>query len=84
MFGSIGVPELLIILAIVLLLFGVRRIPGIGKALGQTISGFRRGLREDDSELESERRDRSKALPQIESGQQRADMPATSRDTTRV
>ena len=45
MFGSLGVPELLIILAIVLLIFGYSRLPQLGKGLGQSIRNFRQGLR---------------------------------------
>jgi len=40
----LGTPELLIVLAIVLLLFGSRRIPELGKGLGQGIRSFKDGL----------------------------------------
>ena len=46
MFESLGAPELLIILVIVILLFGVGRIAGVGKELGSAISEFRKGLNE--------------------------------------
>jgi sec-independent protein translocase protein TatA len=45
MFGSLGITELLVILAVVVLLFGAKRIPEIGRALGQTIGAFRNGFR---------------------------------------
>jgi sec-independent protein translocase protein TatA len=53
MFREIGVPELLIILVIILLLFGVGRVSQIGKELGSAISSFRKGLSEggDDSKV---------------------------------
>ncbi len=57
MFGSLGVPELLIILAIVLLIFGYSRLPQLGKGLGQGIRNFRQGLR-GGSEAESTDHDR--------------------------
>jgi sec-independent protein translocase protein TatA len=38
---SIGIPELILILAIVLLLFGTSRLAGLGKGLGQAIRGFK-------------------------------------------
>ena len=57
MFGSLGVPELLIILAIVLLIFCYSRLPQLGKGLGQSIRNFRQGLR-GGNEAESADRDR--------------------------
>lgn len=47
--GSFGVPELLIILAIVVVLFGASRLAGIGKALGTGIRDFRQQVRDDDT-----------------------------------
>ncbi len=46
--GDIGVPELLIILAIAIILFGPARIGGVGKSLGEAIRGFRQAVRDDD------------------------------------
>jgi sec-independent protein translocase protein TatA len=48
MFDTIGVPELLIILVIVALVFGVGRVSSLGKELGTAVSEFRKGLRSDD------------------------------------
>ena len=42
---NIGWGELLVIFAIVLLLVGARRLPDIGRSLGQAIREFRRGLK---------------------------------------
>ncbi|MCS6805356.1 MAG: twin-arginine translocase TatA/TatE family subunit [Acidobacteriota bacterium] len=44
-----GFPELLIILVIVLLLFGARRLPEIGGSLGRAITEFKRGLHQEDN-----------------------------------
>ena len=41
MFGSIGLPEMLIILAIILLIFGANRLPDIGRGIGQGIKNFK-------------------------------------------
>ncbi len=49
MFG-LGMPELLIILLIALLIFGAARMPQIGKALGRTISEFKKGMKEGGEE----------------------------------
>jgi sec-independent protein translocase protein TatA len=45
--GDIGVPELLIILAIAIILFGPARIGNVGKSLGEAIRGFRQAGRDD-------------------------------------
>lgn len=46
--ADIGVPELLIILAIVIVLFGPSRLAGLGRSVGQGIREFRQGIREQD------------------------------------
>ena len=45
---QLGVPELLLILAVVVILFGVGRIGKIGKELGTGMREFRKGLQGDD------------------------------------
>ena len=50
---DIGIPELLIILVIVLVLFGPGRLAGAGGALGQAIREFRQGLQDEDENTES-------------------------------
>jgi len=46
MFGTLGVPELLLILAIVVVLFGANRLPQLGKGLGSAIRNFKEGMNE--------------------------------------
>lgn len=41
MFGSLGIPELLIILFIVILVFGASRLPELGKGIGKGIKNFK-------------------------------------------
>lgn len=55
--GTIGLPELLIVLVIVLLVFGVGRITKIGSELGKGISAFRQGVREGQEELKEEKKE---------------------------
>lgn len=43
---SLGLPELLIILVVVILLFGVGRVSRIGGELGSAVANFRKGLQE--------------------------------------
>jgi sec-independent protein translocase protein TatA len=45
---NIGLPELLIIFAIIVLLFGASRLPGLGKSVGQSVRGFKTGLSGED------------------------------------
>ena len=48
--GGIGVPELLIVLVIVLVLFGSTRLPKLAKSLGQASREFKKGIQEDEDE----------------------------------
>lgn len=54
MIGGLGWPELLLILAVVLLVFGVGRISKVGSELGKGISAFREGVKEGNEEPENE------------------------------
>ncbi len=45
--GKIGTSELLIVLAIVMVIFGPKALPKLGRSIGKTIGGFRKGLKED-------------------------------------
>ena len=46
MFGTIGVPELLVILLVALIIFGPKRLPDLGRALGKGLGEFRRATDE--------------------------------------
>ena len=52
---DLGVPELLIILAVVLLLFGSTRLPGLARALGESLKEFHRGAAPEGSAAEDPR-----------------------------
>lgn len=47
--GGIGVTELLVILVIVLLVFGSKKLSGLGKDLGGAIRDFRKSMKEDEA-----------------------------------
>ncbi|PIC70725.1 twin-arginine translocase TatA/TatE family subunit [Sporosarcina sp. P16b] len=56
--ASIGVPGLIIILVIILILFGPRKLPEIGSAVGKTLAEFKKAtndiLEEDDKDKKTE------------------------------
>jgi TatA/E family protein of Tat protein translocase len=54
MFGSIGMPELIIILVIALIIFGPRKLPELGKSLGRSINEFKRASTDLQNTLEQE------------------------------
>lgn len=49
---NLGMPEILVILLIALLLFGPKKLPELGRSLGQSIREFKRGAQEIREELE--------------------------------
>ena len=51
---SIGIPELLIILAVAVLLFGGKKIPEVAKGLGEGIKNFKNALKEEKKENKDE------------------------------
>jgi sec-independent protein translocase protein TatA len=46
--GRIGIPELLLIAAILVLVFGANRLPELGRSLGKTIRGFKDATKNHD------------------------------------
>ena len=54
MFGSIGMPEMIIILVIALIVFGPRKLPELGKSLGRSLNEFKKASNELRSTLEEE------------------------------
>jgi sec-independent protein translocase protein TatA len=66
MFGSIGMPELIIIFIIALIVFGPRKLPELGRSLGRGIAEFKKASNEFQRTLEEEIRieeQRSTAAP---------------------
>lgn len=68
---GLGVPELLIILAVALLIFGPKHLPKLGRSLGRTIHNFREGLGNDkdvvkEAEEEPPKRKKKAAAKKLE------------------
>lgn len=54
MFGSLGMPELIVIFVIALVIFGPRKLPELGRSLGRGIAEFKKATNELQSTLEQE------------------------------
>ncbi len=53
MFGSLGLPELLVILLIVIIIFGANKLPQLGKGLGQGLRNFKDSVKGDEPPAEN-------------------------------
>ena len=72
MFGSIGMPELIIIFMIALIIFGPRKLPELGRSLGKSLGEFKRASNELRNTLDEE----------IRLEEQRASEPAKRAEPT--
>ena len=48
LFGPLGLPEMLVILVIVILIFGANRLPELGRGIGAGIRNFKSGIKDND------------------------------------
>ncbi|HNQ17608.1 MAG TPA: twin-arginine translocase TatA/TatE family subunit [Smithellaceae bacterium] len=60
MLGPIGMPELLIILVIILIIFGVGKLPEIGSAIGKGIKNFKKSMNEKEITDETVNKEKDK------------------------
>jgi sec-independent protein translocase protein TatA len=51
--GRLGMPELLIILAIIIVIFGANRLPGLGRGIGSAIKNFKDGIKDETADHKS-------------------------------
>jgi sec-independent protein translocase protein TatA len=53
MFGNLGAGEIILILLVILILFGAKKIPELAKGLGKGMSEFKKGLKDVEDEIKS-------------------------------
>ncbi len=75
MFGNISIWQLLILLLIVVLVFGTKRLRSLGTDLGGAIKGFRKGMEEDD--------DKNESTEKLEAAETDSDPVNTQSETTK-
>jgi sec-independent protein translocase protein TatA len=73
-FGGISIWQLLIILVIIVLLFGTKRLRGIGADLGSAIKGFRNSVKDPEDTAEQ-------AAPAVQAQQPQPQLKAEAKDT---
>ena len=54
MFGQLGLPEMLVIMVIALLIFGPKKLPSLGKSLGEGITSFKKAITHGEKEEEKD------------------------------
>jgi sec-independent protein translocase protein TatA len=74
MFGSIGMPEMIIILVVALIIFGPRKLPELGKSLGRSLNEFKKASNDLRNTLEDEIRveERKEQRAQVDAEQKSA------------
>ena len=63
---GMGMPELIIILAVILLIFGPKNLPKLGSALGKTVKNLRDGMGSNKSIEEAEDEDEEEVVEEVE------------------
>ncbi len=66
--GNLGFTELLMILIIILVLFGAKRVPEIGASIGKGIREFKRNISDADREIREPIRDAMRSNDRVEAG----------------
>ena len=82
-FGSVGIWEVILILAILLLVFGAKRLPEIGSALGKGIREFKGSIREIEGEIKRPDQSGTRDLPRSEAPP-RTEAPPREQESVRT
>ena len=53
MFGNLGAGEIILILLVILILFGAKKIPELARGIGKGMSEFKKGLKDVENEIKS-------------------------------
>ena len=83
MFNGIGPPELLIVLVIVLVIFGPKRLPGLGRSLGSGMREFKDSITGKGGRRDSDEEDESRQ-PELEGTAAAASPASVSKYTTSI
>lgn len=75
MFGPLGTPEIIIIGVVIILIFGVGKLSGLGRDLGSSIKEFRRAVKDQDPEDEVADQSAAVASPPQQAATQQAPPP---------
>ena len=73
--GGLGMGEIILIFLVVLLLFGAKRLPEIGSALGKGIREFKGSVREIEGELKAPLEDKPRSVPPRAKGEDEEEGP---------
>ena len=82
MFGSVGMPELIIGLVVILLLFGAKRVPELARGLGSGVREFKKGTQE--GEVEDKKKEEEKKEEQLEASKSEHDDEAKLEEDSSV
>ena len=80
---GMGVPELLIILAVILLIFGPKNLPKLGSALGKTVKNLREGIGGDKKDTEEEASEVEEVVEEVVE-EEPEEKPAAKKTTRKV